>query len=88
MDIDCPQDIEKAKALLAEAGHAGGVDIEIKVSTLEPSWPTMAEVYQAQAAEAGIRVKISQVSTDGYWSDVWMKETVSMARWNERPAAV
>lgn len=75
-----------AKALLAEAGHADGIDIEIKVSTLEPSWPTMAEVYQAQGAEAGIRVKISQVPTDGYWRDVWMKETVSMTRWNERPA--
>ena len=85
-DIDCPQDIEKAKTLLAEAGHADGIDLEIKVSTLEPSWPTMAEVYQAQAAAAGIRVKISQVPTDGYWSDVWMKEAVSMTRWNERPA--
>ena len=85
-DIECPQDIEKAMALLAEAGHADGIDIEVKVSTLEATWPIIAEVYQAQAAVAGIRVKITQVPTDGYWSDVWMKEAVSMTRWNERPA--
>ncbi|OED41423.1 peptide ABC transporter substrate-binding protein [Chromatiales bacterium (ex Bugula neritina AB1)] len=85
-DISCPQDIEKAKALLAEAGFADGIDIDVHVATLEPTWPILAEAYQQQAAAAGIRVNINQVPSDGFWSEVWMKKDVSATRWNERPA--
>ena len=83
--IECPQDIEGAKALLAEAG-ASDLEIDVHVATLEPTWPVIAEVYQQQAAEAGIKVNITQVPTDGYWSEVWMKQTVTATRWNQRPA--
>ena len=85
-DIDCPQDIEKAQALLAEAGFEDGIDVEVHVATLEPTWPILAEAYQQQAAKAGIRVSINQVPSDGFWSEVWMKKDVSATRWNERPA--
>lgn len=85
-DLSCPQDIAGAKALLAEAGFADGIDVDVHVATLEATWPAMAEAYQAQAAEAGIRVHIVQVPTDGFWSEVWMKKDVVMTRWNERPA--
>ncbi|WP_371228034.1 ABC transporter substrate-binding protein [Roseovarius sp. 2305UL8-3] len=85
-DIDCPQDIERAKALLAEAGHADGLDIDLHVATLEPTWPILAEVYQNQAAAAGIRVNIVQVPSDGFWSEVWMQKDAVTTRWNERPA--
>lgn len=85
-DISCPQDIAGAKALLAEAGFPDGIDMDIHVATLEATWPAMAEAYQSQAAEAGIRVNIIQVPTDGFWSEVWMKKDVTMTRWNERPA--
>ncbi|GMG85100.1 ABC transporter substrate-binding protein [Paralimibaculum aggregatum] len=85
-EMSCPQDIEGARALLAEAGFADGIDVDIHVATLEPTWPAMAEAYQAQAAEAGIRVNIVQVPSDGFWSEVWMKKDVVVTRWNERPA--
>ncbi len=85
-DLACPQDIDGAKALLAEAGFPDGIDIDVHVATLEATWPAMAEAYQAQAAEAGIRVNIVQVPTDGFWSEVWMKKDAVMTRWNERPA--
>ena len=85
-DLSCPQDIEGAKALLAEAGYPDGLDIDIHVSTLEPTWPQLAEAYQQQAAKAGIRVNIIQVPTDGYWKEAWMKKDVVATRWNERPA--
>lgn len=85
-ELSCPQDIEKAKALLAEAGYPDGIDIDVHVATLEPTWPTLAVAYQEQAAAAGIRVNVVQAPTDGYWSEVWMKKDVVATRWNERPA--
>jgi len=82
----CEQDIDAAKKLLAEAGFANGIDIELMTSTVEAVWPTIAEAYQQQVAAAGIRVKITQVPTDGFWTQVWRKKDVTMTRWNERPA--
>ena len=82
----CNQDIAKAKALLAEAGYPNGIDIELPVATVEAVWPAMAEVFQQQVAAAGIRVKIAQVPSDGYFNEIWMKRPVSMTRWNQRPA--
>jgi hypothetical protein len=46
----------------------------------------MAEAFQQQVAAAGIRAKIVQVPTDGYFDQIWMKRPVSMTRWNDRPA--
>lgn len=85
-DLECPQDIAEAKRLLADAGYPDGIDVDIHVSTLEPSWPTLAEAYQAQVAPAGINVNIVQTPTDGYWSEVWMKKDAVATRWKERPA--
>jgi len=86
IQMECPQNIEAARALLSEAGYPDGIDIEIHISTLDPSWPTMAVVFQEQVSEAGIRVTIKKESTDGYWSQVWMKKDAVTTRWNERPA--
>lgn len=83
---DCPQDIAKAKSLLAAAGYPNGIDIELHVATIEAVWPAIAEAFQQQVAPAGIRVKITQVPSDGYWSNVWIKKDAVMTRWNDRPA--
>jgi peptide/nickel transport system substrate-binding protein len=82
----CDPDIAKAKALLAEAGYPNGLDMELNVATIEAVWPAMAEAFQQQVAAAGVRVKIVQVPTDGYWNQVWMKRPATMTRWNDRPA--
>ena len=86
LDMDCPQNIDEAKRLLAEAGFADGIEFDMHASSLEPSWVTLAEAYQQQVAPAGIKVNIVLAPTDGYWSDVWRKKTVAMTRWNQRPA--
>ncbi|MBL8709782.1 MAG: ABC transporter substrate-binding protein [Rhodospirillaceae bacterium] len=85
-DLDCPQDTELAKSLLAEAGFADGIDIDLHTSNLETGMVRFAEVYQQQVAKAGIRVKLVIAPGDGYWDDVWMKETVVVTSWDERPA--
>lgn len=85
-DIDCSQDIEQAKALLAEAGYPDGIDIEIHTSPLIAEWPAMLETYQSQAAEAGIRLQITQAPSDGFWSDTWMTVPFATTAWGERSA--
>lgn len=56
MDGFFERDIDKAKALLAEAGQSG-LSFDIAIS---PDMRRPAEVLQAQLAEAGIKVKLVQ----------------------------
>ncbi|MGM1016889.1 MAG: ABC transporter substrate-binding protein [Actinomycetota bacterium] len=51
-----PHDVAKAESLLAEAGHPEGIDIDL---TLGEDDVALAEVLQAQWAEAGIRVTLT-----------------------------
>lgn len=85
-DINCGQNIEEAKRLLKEAGYPNGIEITISAADNEPEWIRMIEVYQQQAAKAGITVKLNMVPSDGYWSDVWMKHPAVATRWSQRPA--
>lgn len=85
-EINCEQNIDEAKRLLKEAGYTNGIDVTISAADNEPEWIRMIEVYQQQAAKAGIRVKLKMVPSDGYWSDVWMKHPASATRWSQRPA--
>ncbi len=85
-EIDCGQNIKEAKKLLKEAGFANGIDVNISAADNEPEWIRMIEVYQQQAKKAGINIKLNMVPSDGYWSDVWMKDPVVATRWSQRPA--
>ena len=84
--IVCRRDIPAARALLKEAGYSDGIDVDLYTSSVEKLFISMAEVYQSQAAQAGIRVNIHQVPADGYWTDTWMQESFVSTRWNQRPA--
>lgn len=54
-----PYDVARAKQLLAEAGYANGVDLDLWSSTTDAS-PRIAQTIQANLAQAGIRVKLVQ----------------------------
>jgi peptide/nickel transport system substrate-binding protein len=84
-EISCPQDIEGAKRLLAEAGFPNGIDVEITTADLEPGMVQFAEVYQQQVAAAGIRVNLKLAPSDGYWDDVWFYKNC-VTSWGARPA--
>jgi peptide/nickel transport system substrate-binding protein len=79
------QDIERAKALLAEAGYPDGIDIDIYTADVLPGLVNMAEAYAQMAAEAGIRVKVNRVPTDSFWTDTWMKQAFVTDAWSLRP---
>jgi len=84
--FDCPQQIDEAKRLLAEAGYPDGIEIDVVTSDLRSLWVDMVQVYQQQVAQAGIKVNLVKAPADGYWSDVWMKEPAVTTSWGQRPA--
>lgn len=53
-----PQDYEKAKKLLAEAGYPNGFETTITTTNTYPHLVRMAQVFQANLAPAGIKVKL------------------------------
>jgi peptide/nickel transport system substrate-binding protein len=67
-----PQDIDGAKALLAEAGHSDGIDIELFTSQSFGGMVDLAVAFAQIVEPAGIRVKINQWSPDTYWDQVWL----------------
>ena len=85
-EMECPANPERARQLLAEAGYPDGVDVDVHVSALDPTWPVIGVAFQEQAARAGIRVNLINAAADGYWSNVWMKKDAFSTSWGERPA--
>ncbi|GLW10985.1 ABC transporter substrate-binding protein [Microtetraspora sp. NBRC 13810] len=55
-----------AKALLAQAGHAAGLDLELTVPNIYPS--TMADYIAAQYKAVGVNLKVNTVEF-GVWLD-------------------
>jgi peptide/nickel transport system substrate-binding protein len=79
-----PHDPEKAKALLAEAGHADGIDVEIACKP-DPAWELASvEAMVEQWKEAGIRAKINVLPSAKFW-EVWDKVPFGYTSWAHRP---
>ncbi|MFQ5773679.1 MAG: ABC transporter substrate-binding protein [Kiloniellaceae bacterium] len=81
------RDVEKAKRLLAEAGHPDGLETEI-ICPKDPPWAlSMVQVAVEQWREAGIRVKINLMPGAQYW-DVWDKVPFGTTQWYHRPLGI
>jgi peptide/nickel transport system substrate-binding protein len=80
------RDVDKAKALLKEAGYATGIQITLSTMDTEPV-PTMAQLVKDQCAPAGITVNIGMMPSNMYW-DQWMDVDMGITSWAHRPLAV
>jgi peptide/nickel transport system substrate-binding protein len=79
------RDMEKAKALMAEAGQA---DFEHELITVDEDWhKNTGDAIAAQLREAGIKVKRTVLPGSTFWND-WTKYPFSMTNWNMRPLGV
>jgi peptide/nickel transport system substrate-binding protein len=85
-DCDPGADIEAAQAKLVEAGYPDGFEIDLYASSICQDWEALIEIYQQQAAQAGITVNIQTVSADGFWTEQWMVEPFVITCWNARLA--
>ncbi len=64
-------DIDKAKALMDEAGVAAGTPLSL---TMVSSWPpmmSMAPIIQANLAQIGFNATIDTMEVPRYWDEVW-----------------
>lgn len=81
-----PRDVEKAKALLAEAGYPNGLTIEIVCQDRSPV-PAICTIWKEQLAEAGVTVEIKLVPTDVYYGadNLWLEADFAVTDWGSRP---
>jgi peptide/nickel transport system substrate-binding protein len=81
------QDIERAIALLAEAGYPDGLDLELHTSTGRVGMQESAITFKDMAAAAGVRIELVSHPIDTYWADIWKKVPFCTSNWNQRPTA-
>ncbi len=75
------RDPERAKALLAEAGHPDGFAFELSTSSLDPVFTPMAVAFANAVSEAGFRVRVRNESADSYYTQVWMIKPAMVTYW-------
>ncbi|WP_075217119.1 ABC transporter substrate-binding protein [Mongoliimonas terrestris] len=83
---DGAQDIEAAKALLAEAGYPDGIEFELFTSPLLPGMVDLAVVFAESVKPAGIKVSVNQWPTSTYWDQIWLKRPAYVDYMNRRNA--
>jgi len=80
------RDIEKARALLAEAGYEDGLEVNMAVLNAEPVI-TLAQLLKQQCEPAGITINLDMMPSSMYW-DQWMEVDFGITSWTHRPLAV
>ncbi|WP_235871311.1 ABC transporter substrate-binding protein [Shimia sediminis] len=79
------RDLEKAKALMTEAGQ---MDFEFEIISVDDDWRRLtADAVAAQMRDAGFNVKRTVMPGSTFWKD-WTKYPFSITNWNMRPLGV
>jgi peptide/nickel transport system substrate-binding protein len=81
------QDIAKAKQLLASAGHPNGLTMNLTVEEFEEV-PQYATLLQSMAKQAGIDLKLNQVTVTYYYgsgkNQPWLQVPMGITDWTFR----
>ena len=79
------RDPEQAKALLAEAGYADGIDLVLHTPD-SGDRPDLAVVLKEQWAEAGIDIEVLVEPESVYYGeDGWLQVDLGITGWGSRP---
>jgi peptide/nickel transport system substrate-binding protein len=65
------RDVARAKGLLAQAGHAGGLSVTLHTTTSYPGMDTAATLYAQQLADIGVDAEVKVEPADTYWTAVY-----------------
>lgn len=80
-----PRDLDKAKALMTEAGQ---MDYEFELISYDSEYVKQpGDVIAAQCREAGFKIKRTVIPGSSFWND-WTKYPWSTTEWNMRPLGV
>lgn len=71
-------DVERAKALLAEAGVPDGFETSMTMASSFPAMVAMAPILQANLASVGIKAEIKTMEIPRYWDEVWAPSAFDM----------
>ncbi|MFE9396533.1 ABC transporter substrate-binding protein [Streptomyces flavidovirens] len=78
------QDIDRAKALLKQAG-AADLKVTLDTSPVAAGFTEAAAIFRDQAAKAGVTVRIKTGSKDSYWKDILDSGTLCSYRSGAMP---
>lgn len=79
------RDVEGAKALLAEAGYADGLELTIDVGNTDGPWhQTLCEVMRDQLKDIGVTLNINVIPASKYW-EIWDSTAFGATAWTHRP---
>ena len=85
--LDVPpieRDVERAMALLADAGYADGLDITLYVLEMSPA-NELATIWEQQMAEIGVNVDIQLTPGSVYYGDgLWLEVEFGITEWGPR----
>ena len=79
-------DPDQAKSLFKKAGVDGKIVLQASDAAFSGA-VDMAQLFQANAAKAGVPMDIRKEPADGYWDNVWLKGAFITSYWGGRPAA-
>ena len=78
-------DLDKVKFHYKKTGHSGPLPPLHCASVAFPGGIEAAELFQRQAAKAGINFDIQRVPEAGYWSTIWDQKPFFESTWAGRP---
>lgn len=78
-------DVAGAKELLAQAGHADGLDVTLHTTSAYPAMVPTATIAAEQLQKIGINVTIKEHDPQQFWSGVYTVEPFTVGYWADTP---